>query len=150
MRLTLDDSIVGLTSAVNVVDVERGHIRKFAEAIGDKNRLYLDDDYAASTPFGSIIAPPTFPVALSSEGGELPLDLDYSRMLHGSQEFIYYRPIKLGNRLYCQMKVVDLYDRKGKSGNMQFLVLDTEMKDEAGEMVAINRMTIIYRGSEGE
>jgi len=66
-------------------------------------------------------------------------------MLHGEQEFIYYRPIRPGNRLHCQMRVVDLYKREGKSGSMQFLVLNTEMKDELGEMVAISQMTIVYR-----
>lgn len=145
IELDLDESMIGLEGKISVVEVEKGHIKRFAEAIGDANKLYVDEEYAKSTPYGGLIAPPTFPVALDAGGGELPLDLDYRRMLHGEQEFIYYRPISPGDRLYTQIKVSDLYEKKGKSGSMQFLVLDTEMKDPEGNMVAISRMNIIYR-----
>ncbi len=66
-------------------------------------------------------------------------------MLHGEQEFIYHRPIRAGDRLSCQMKVTDVYEKEGKNGPMQFLVMDTEMKDEEGELVVISRTNIIYR-----
>ncbi|MGM9923076.1 MAG: MaoC family dehydratase N-terminal domain-containing protein [Bacillus sp. (in: firmicutes)] len=144
--MELDRSLIGLKGEAFTFDVEKRHIRQFAEAIGDDNPLYVDEEYAAKTVYGGIIAPPTFPVAIGpGSGGDIDLPLDYNRMLHGEQEFIYSRPIRLGDRLYCQMKVADVYERQGKSGKMQFLVLDTEMKDEAGEMVVISRTNIIYR-----
>lgn len=144
--MELDRSLIGLKGEAFTFDVEKRHILQFAEAIGDDNPLYVDEEYAAKTVYGGIIAPPTFPVAIGpGSGGDIDLPLDYNRMLHGEQEFIYSRPIRLGDRLYCQMKVADVYERQGKSGKMQFLVLDTEMKDEAGEMVVISRTNIIYR-----
>ncbi len=143
--MDLDKSVIGLTSKEYTVDVEKGHIRKFAEAIGDPNPLYFDESYAKDSIYGGIIAPPTFPVAITSEGGEIPLDLDMRRMLHGEQEFIYERVIHAGDKLHCQMKVTDLYEKEGKSGTMQFLVLDTEMKDEKNKLVVTSRMNIIYR-----
>ncbi|WP_195891930.1 MaoC family dehydratase N-terminal domain-containing protein [Neobacillus dielmonensis] len=143
--MNLDQSIVGVSGEVFSFEVEKRHIRQFAHAIGDRNPLYTDQNYAENTFYGGLIAPPTFPVAISSEGGGLPLTLDERRMLHGEQEFIYYKPIRPGDRLSCQMKVTDLYEKEGKSGTMQFLVIDTEMKDEAGEMVVISRMNIVYR-----
>src|SRR5690606_11341686 len=108
------------------------------------NPLYVDEEYAKNSPYGAIVTPPTFLIALN-QGSDLPLDLDYRRMLHGEQEFIYHRPIRLGDRLQCQMVVSDLYEREGKSGKMQFLVLDTEIKDETGDLVAVSRNNIIYR-----
>lgn len=143
--MDIDKSVIGLTSEKYVVEVEKGHIRKFAEAIGDTNPLYHDESYAKNSAYGGIIAPPTFPVAITSEGGALPLDLDMRRMLHGEQEFIYERVIHAGDKLHCQMKVTDLYEKEGKSGLMQFLVLDTEMKDENNKLVVTSRMNIIYR-----
>ncbi|SEN04786.1 N-terminal half of MaoC dehydratase [Mesobacillus persicus] len=143
--MDLDKSIVGLKGEVFVVDVEKRHVRQFAEAIGDSNPLYVDEDYSASSPYGGLITPLTYPIALASEGKSLPLQLDERRMLHGEQEFIYHRPVRPGDQLYCQMKVADLYEREGRSGMMQFLVLDTEMKDKEGEMVVISRMNIVYR-----
>lgn len=143
--MDLDNSIIGLTGPKFYFDVEKRHIRQFARAIGDDNPLYTNEEYAAQTPYGGIIAPPTFPVAVGAEGEGIKLDLDQKRMLHGEQEFIYSRPIRPGDRLVCQMKVTDLYEREGKSGKMQFLVLDTEMADEKGNMVVISRTNIIYR-----
>ncbi|WP_106498367.1 MaoC family dehydratase N-terminal domain-containing protein [Lentibacillus sp. Marseille-P4043] len=143
--MELDKSVIGLTGEKYIFEVEKGHVRKFAEAIGDTNPLYTDEDYASQTPYGEPIAPPTFPMAVGSEGAGFPLELDTRRMLHGEQEFIYYQSIHPGDRLHCQMKVADLYEREGKSGSMQFLILDTEMKDDAGELVVISRTNIIYR-----
>ncbi|WP_423799809.1 MaoC family dehydratase N-terminal domain-containing protein [Neobacillus sp. SAB-20_R2A] len=143
--MELDNSIIGLTGPAFLFEVEKRHIRQFAQAIGDDHPLYTDEEYAAKTPYRGIIAPPTFPIVIGAEGEGISLDLDPKRMLHGEQEFIYHRPIRPGDRLICQMKVADLYEREGKSGKMQFLVLDTEIADESGNMVVVSRMNIIYR-----
>ena len=46
----------------------------------------------------------------------------------------------------AQMKVADIYEREGKSGNMQFIVLDTELRDDNDELAVISRTNIIiYR-----
>lgn len=140
------DYLKGLTGTQFVFEVEKRHIRQFAEAIGDSNPLYVDEEYAAKTMYGGIIAPPTYPIAIGQDSGEsLDLKLDQRRMLHGEQEFIYKRPIRPGDKLYCQMKVSDVYERNGKKGPMQFVVLDTEMKDEADQLVVISRTNIIYK-----
>ncbi|MEX3622895.1 MaoC family dehydratase N-terminal domain-containing protein [Viridibacillus arvi] len=140
----------GLTGAEFTFEVEKRHIRQFAEAIGDANPLYVDEAYAATTIYGGIIAPLTFPIAIGQDSGEnLDLGLDHKRMLHGEQEFIYYRPIRPGDKLHCQMKVSDVYERQGKKGSMEFLVLDTEIKDPSGELVVISRTNIIYRPLAG-
>lgn len=143
--MDLDKEMIGLESGESVIEVEKRHIRQFAEAIGDPNPIYFDDEYAANTPYGNIIAPPTFSVALGGESKKLPLNLDHRRMLHGEQEFIYHRQLRLGDRLFSKTKVADIYDREGNSGPMQFLVLDTELRDEKGELVVVSRMKIIYR-----
>ncbi|MGH1492325.1 MAG: FAS1-like dehydratase domain-containing protein [Acidimicrobiales bacterium] len=46
--------------AVEKFAVEASHIMMFARAVGDPNRVYTDEDYAAGTEAGGIIAPPTF------------------------------------------------------------------------------------------
>lgn len=143
--MELDEKVIGLTSKPYSFEVEKRHVQQFFTAIGDDNELYQDEDYAKESAYGGLIVPPTFPVAMNDGQADLPLELDHRRMLHGEQEFIYYQPIRPGDRLQCQMKVSDLYDREGKSGVMQFLVLDTEMKNEADELVCISRMNIIYR-----
>lgn len=143
--MDLDTSIIGLQGDMFVVEVEKGHIKRFAQAIGDDNPLYTDEEFAKQTPYGGLIAPPSFPIALAAGDKGIELNLDEKRMLHGEQEFIYTRPIRPGDVLHCQMKVADLYEKEGKSGKMQFLVLDTEMKDKEGNMVVVSRTNIVYR-----
>lgn len=143
--MDLDQSVVGLKSEPYYFEIENRHVQQFCTAIGDDNKLYTDEAYGKQSAYAGLIVPPTFPVTMNNGNVELPLKLDHRRMLHGEQEFIYYQPIRPGDRLQCQMKVSDLYDREGKSGKMQFLVLDTEMKNEADELVCISRMNIIYR-----
>jgi len=53
--------------------VEAGHIMLFARAIGDTNPVYQDADAAKRTEVGSIIAPPTFPQAVSQFDPDYPL-----------------------------------------------------------------------------
>ncbi|ASK62372.1 dehydratase [Virgibacillus phasianinus] len=143
--MELDESVIGLTGEKYTFDVEKRHVKQFAEAIGDQNPLYTDEAFAADSRYGQLIAPPTFAMTIGSEGGDFPIELDTRRMLHGEQEFIFYRQIVVGDRLHCQMKVSDLYEKEGKSGTMQFLILDTEMEDDTGDLVAISRTNIIYR-----
>ncbi|GLY11177.1 MaoC family dehydratase N-terminal domain-containing protein [Pseudobacillus badius] len=149
--MELDKSVIGLAGEVFFFNVEQSRIRQFAEALGDHNPLYADEKYASETIYKGIIAPPTFPVVIGSGSeGSFPIKLDEKRMLHGEQEFIYYRPIRPGDRLFCQMKIRDLYEREGKNGKMQCLIVDTEVKDEESKMVVISRLNIIYRSLPAE
>jgi hypothetical protein len=43
--------------------VDRTAILTFASAVGETNRIFWDEDYAASTPLEGVIAPPTFAAA---------------------------------------------------------------------------------------
>lgn len=53
--------------------VDASQIMLFARAIGDKNPIYADADYARGTEPGGIIAPPTFVQASSQYDPDFPL-----------------------------------------------------------------------------
>jgi len=59
----IDRSLIGTWSEPFVVDVEKGAIRKFAEAIGDPNPLYFDERFARQHGYPGLLAPPTFPIS---------------------------------------------------------------------------------------
>ena len=46
--------------AVDKFPIEYSHIMMFARSVGDANNIYYDQDYAAGTEPGAVIAPPTF------------------------------------------------------------------------------------------
>ena len=45
--------------------VDRTAILNFAAALGETNRIYYDEAYAAESPVGGVVAPPTFTAASS-------------------------------------------------------------------------------------
>ena len=55
------ERFVGCRSEPVANVVEKGAVRKFAEAIGDPNPLYVDEEAAKASRYGGLIAPPTFP-----------------------------------------------------------------------------------------
>lgn len=131
--MTVDRSLIGMSSEPTLHEVERGAIRKFADAIGDTNPVYLRGD----------VAPPTFPTTFR---GAIPgLQLDLKRVLHGGEEYEYTRPIKAGDVITTVRRVVDVYQREGSLGQMTFIIIETEGTDAAGEPVFKARSTIIYR-----
>lgn len=139
--------LIGKTGNPFTFKVEQRHIRQFAQAIGDVNPLYTNEEYAKKTAYKGIIAPLTFPVAVipDDENDNIDLGLDYRRMLHGEQQFTYSRPIHAGETLHCRMKVTDVYEKEGKNGPMEFILLDTEISDENGEHIVTSRTNIVYR-----
>lgn len=52
---------IGQKSEPHTIDVEKGAIIKFAQAIEDDNPLFNDDMAARESRYGGIIAPPNLP-----------------------------------------------------------------------------------------
>jgi acyl dehydratase len=150
MPTSINTSIKGKEYAPYVVHVERGKIKEFARAIGDLSPFYLDDEVGRASPWGDIIAPPTFAVTFRDERadtGALLKDLgtDISRILHGEQEFEHYKPIRPGDTLLCRGRISDLYEKSGKSGPMAFVVRETTITDADNEVVARARGITVVR-----
>lgn len=142
----LDRTLIGRESEPTVVEVEKGAIRRFAEAIGDPSPLALDEAAARAAGFAGLVAPPTFAVALGwSERFRHSLDLGTRSVLHGEQSFEYTRPIVAGDRLTVRSKVADVQERAGASGPMDVIVIEDEGRDDRGELVFRARATFILR-----
>ncbi|WP_346774003.1 MaoC family dehydratase N-terminal domain-containing protein [Brevibacillus sp. SYP-B805] len=145
MSVELFAPFIGIESQPVKNEVEKGAIRKFAEAIGDPNPIYRDEAYAKTTRFGRIIAPPTF--SRTFDYGEIPgLRFKREGLIHGEQHFEYRQPIGAGDVLYCSTKLADAYEKEGKLGKMTFLVYEQKGMNESGETVFLARSIVIYRG----
>jgi acyl dehydratase len=147
-------------------EVEKGSIKRFADAVGETNPLYWDEDYAAKSRFGSIIAPPGFfgwPVKLpmgavfvrptdisdppdATEGMRNALaKAGYSNVLDGGIEYEFFQPVRAGDALTAKSSIKEIREREGKSGKMAFIVMETSYYNKKNELVAIARSTAIYR-----
>jgi len=150
MPIQINKGVLGKEFPPFVVTVERGKIKEFARAIGDTNPLYLDDRVGAASEFGDIVAPPTFAITFRDETGDTnallrELGTDISRLLHGEQEFEVFRPLQPGQTYTCRAKVVDVYEKAGRTGPMAFVVRETSITDRTNEIVATMRQTTVVR-----
>ena len=142
----LDRSLIGRESEPVVHEVEKGAIRRFAEALGDPNPVHVEEAVARAAGFATLVAPATFAVALTSnERFRHSLDLGTRSILHSEQQFEYARPIVAGDRITVRSKVADVQERAGASGPMDVLVVEDEGRDEKGELVFKTRAMLILR-----
>ncbi len=150
MPIALNKEIVGKEYPPFAVTLERVKIKEFAQAIGDLNAHYLDDAVGRASPWGDIIAPPTFPITFRDEASDSAallrdLGVDISRVLHGEQEFESFRPLTPGETLLCRTRVVDLYEKAGRSGPLGFVVREMTVTDRDNDIVATMRQVTVAR-----
>jgi len=142
----IDKSLIGRESEPVVHDVEKNAIRRFADAIGDPNPIYQDELAAKAAGYSSLVAPPTFPVVLTAnERFRHSLDLGTRSLLHGEQQFEYFRPIVAGDRIAVKSRVADVQERAGPSGPMDVLIIENEGRRPEGDLVFRSRETLVLR-----
>ena len=130
-------------------EVGREHVRRFAEAIGELDPVYLDPEAARAAGHPDVIAPPTFLTVLNfrfaTEGpvADPELGLDYSMVVHGEQSFELHRPVRAGDVLSSVQRVDDIRD----AGRNELILTSTEVTAADGERVATLRSTIVSRGT---
>jgi N-terminal half of MaoC dehydratase len=114
--------------------VEAGHVRRFCEAIGDDDPRWLEE------------VPPTFVVALATETPPIPGALEYGRgWLNGGDRFEYLEPVRPGDEIEASTVLVDAYEKRGSSGDLLFLILETEFRNQHGRTAVRVRGTRIRR-----
>lgn len=153
-----DRSKLGYEFPSRCLTVEKGKIAEFAMAVSQKdspekvNPIYIDEEAAKLAGYAGIIFPPTFPTTLMLRtcGGISAvvdiLGLDLARLLHSEEEYEYFGDICAGDIITGKMKVVDIYDKgvKGRDGKlMEYTVLETEMRNQRGELVVRARSTLL-------
>ena len=90
--------------------------------------------------------PPTFVTAaefmvIPDVVADPELDLDFSRVLHGNQEYEFRRPLEEGETLVIRSRIESIREMGGNG----FLVLVTDLVEPGGEAVCTARSTLIER-----
>lgn len=125
------------------MEVEKGAIIKFAEAIGDDNPLFNDEAAARQTRHGGLIAPPTFLRSLRVGLPELPFEIPFDRRLDGGSDWEYFQPVRPGDRIQAVARVIDLSERSGRIGLMIFMTAKITYQNQFDEIVATQTATTI-------
>lgn len=125
------------------------HVREFAAAVGDLNPLYLDREAARAQGHPDVLAPPTFPFVLSFKASRQVIEdpelaIDYSRVVHGEQRFVYARPIRAGDRLTTTVSI----DSVRSAGGHDMVTTRSDIATVEGEHVVTSYTTLVVRGAE--
>jgi acyl dehydratase len=146
----MNQGLKGKTYDPIELQVEAERVTQFAEAIGEVEPRFRDAEAARAEGHPGQLAPPTFPTVIQIlASAQVVLDqelgLDYTRVVHGEQEFEWRRPIVVGDVLRATPRIADIYAK----GPNEFLVIENEILDADGEVVCISRATLLSRGTAG-
>jgi hypothetical protein len=123
------------------VVIERGKIHEFAKATHSKSKAFREEHP---------VAPPTFLMTASNwapRGAKIELGFDWTRVVHGEQEFTFFGPPpRAGDVLHASEYVAERYEKTSRSGGtMRFAVVVTEYRGADEGVVAQARCTVIER-----
>ncbi len=126
--------------------VGREKVREFAAAVGEENPLHHDLDAAREAGYADVVAPPMFAVvfggrAMAPALFDPEVGIDFSRMVHGGQEFVWGPPVVAGDEIATEVEVKDVSER----GGLQFFVFESRSTNQDGETVCTGTWTNIVR-----
>lgn len=128
------NSILHVDFEPEIYEIERGWLRKFAEAIDDLNPRWLEE------------APPTFAAALVPRQLLHKLfnaDIPLKRLLNGSSELEYFKPIKAGDVISVTAKLTRLRQVAGAQGPTLFMFTEVIYTNQHNEVVIKGKNTYI-------
>ncbi|HXY70924.1 MAG TPA: MaoC family dehydratase N-terminal domain-containing protein [Actinomycetota bacterium] len=146
--MPLNKALVGKEYPPLTMEVDREAVERFADAIGEDGAVFHDAAAAKVAGFPEQLAPPTFPTRMqiavsASVAADPELGLDYTRVVHGEQAFEWLRPVHVGDVLTAMPRIADVRAR----GPLEFVVVESEIRDAAGEVVLRARTTLLSRGT---
>jgi len=128
------NSLLNVEFGPEVYEIEKGMLKKFAEAIDDPNPRWLNE------------APPTFPAALVPRALLHKLfnaDIPLKRLLNGTSDLEYLKPIMDGDVISVTAKLTRLRQVAGAEGPTLFMFTEMTYTNQRGEVVVKGKNTYI-------
>ena len=126
-----------------------------ADVIEDGNPLYRDAEYAAKSRFAGILCPPLAtwkdiapPIGYFGAGQEshfqVPLPFN-SYGLNGGSDWQFLRPAYTGTWITRQFRVLDIFEKPGRSGMLVFVVRQETQTNQLGQVISLAKRVSIHR-----
>ncbi len=109
-------------------------VKQFAEVVGDRNPIHIDEEFAAKTSFKKRIVHGAFLGGLISK--VLGMDFPGQGTIYISQNSVFKRPVFVDTTVTVEIKVTEVIAEKRR------LVLDTNVLNENGEVCLAGSATI--------
>jgi len=128
--------------------VGREKIREFSKAVFSTSPVNFDLATALALGHKDLVAPPTFAVVIQERSlatvlADKDAGIDFSRVVHGDQRFIYERPIVAGDELESELTVASVKTLAGNS----MVSFETKIFDHTDQLVCTAISTLVVRGA---
>jgi acyl dehydratase len=151
-------SWIGRKSALaNLEIMSASDVRRYVDATGDANPLWLDDEFARAAGYRGRLLPPTLVgwVPFSMKEGDsassahatdlrrqLPLPPGYTNVRNAQSETEWLQPSYIGEQLSTQSHVVDIVARQGRVGLGIYVTQEEQILNSRQEIVMRRRHTV--------
>lgn len=155
--------VPGMTLAPRRVLIEQGPVGAFADVIDAPDDCYRSAKAAAAAGLPGVPVPPTYPFVMWHWGAHRDLqppagDADLGDlaevsallaaegglMLHGEQEFVYHRPLYVGETVDLFASVTEVSEKTRSDGRtMRIAKIVTEVRGSDGELAQTQTTTLI-------
>ena len=144
--MSIDTKFIGKTYPAHTYEVGKEKIKEYAKAIKNLDPHYLDDDFAKKSPYGTIIAPPTFAVVFGAYLIEpvftdKELNLNMAMLVHGEQELEFLEVVKAGDAITTSAKISDIKNKE----KLDVISLELNSKNQHGKNVSRGTYTFVVR-----
>jgi hydroxyacyl-ACP dehydratase HTD2-like protein with hotdog domain len=135
-------------------------IAQFAHATEATDSIHFDREAAREAGFDDVVAPALFPYVIrmqaynlvdrahlepdGSPGADVP-PLPTRRAMAGETTIELGDPIVAGDVITVEKRLLDLYEKEGRSGPLVFVQMEFMFRNQHGRMVAREQFTRIYR-----
>lgn len=142
------------------VTIGATEIARYARAIGETDPIFFDPDAARAAGHSGVVAPPYFPYTIRMQAANLrdrsDLELDGSssedvppiettRAMAGETSIEMGVPIVAGDTIRLEKRIIDLYEKSGRSGDLVFVVQEFLFTNQHEALVMREEFTRIYR-----
>src|SRR4029453_13669460 len=132
-------------------------VRRYVDATGDANPLWLDDDFARSAGYRSRLLPPPLVgwVPFSMREGDsasssdatdlrrqLPLPTGYTNVRNAGSETEWLQPAYVGEQLSTRSRIVDIVGPQGRTGMGIFITKEEQILNSRQDIVMPRRHTV--------
>ena len=127
----------------------RDAIRHFAWGVGDNNPLWLDEDYAARSPAGGIVAPPCILYAVDMT--IVAPKLSGVQWIYAGTDFTWFDRIRLGTRFEVEARLVRQETKSGRRFARWVLQTgEVDYRDSSNGKVVAKAVGQVARTPRGE
>lgn len=129
--MSLDPGLEGRRLPPRSIVVTAEHARAFADAVGG-NAEHVPPTFVTTLQIGAALA----------LAGDPDAGIDFSRVVHGEEEYTWHRPLVVGDELTA----APMIERVVTRGDDGFVTIGSTITDADGAPVVDARTVLIVRG----